>query len=354
MKWLWRFASQEQSPRKDTIKARYGMETRWISNIATQPYGTGVWRTIRNLWPKLINKCTIKIGDGGKTLFWEEVWVGQASLKASFPDLFSLSLQKVATVKEIRDAQGWNLRFRRPLNDWEVNRMVEFLNILERYKELSNSEDKLLWAPDTQGRFSVGTAYRNSQRTHTQSSYWPWKMIWKVKVPFKVTCFTWLLAKQETVKLWQIFINKRGISLPPRPSSSGKRWRICGLGRRLNPQTMQSEARAGHRRISRLSKKKKKKKGGISWSMPGNIKEALACWNRDGNQSGHRKRWKIVPACIWWTIWLERNQRCFENKSCSMVKMKLKCLALFYFWCKHEYPHEDEDIPSMLESLMSS
>ncbi|WMV13212.1 hypothetical protein MTR67_006597 [Solanum verrucosum] len=271
-------------------------------------------------------------GDGGKTLFWEEVWAGQASLKASFPELFSLSLQKVATVKEMRDAQGWNLKFRRPLNDWEVNRMVEFLNILERYKELSNREDKLLWAPDTQGRFSVGTAYRNSQRTHTQSSYWPWKMIWKVKVPFKVACFTWLLAKQvvltqdnrmkkgldlcsrcffcecetetinhlflhckETVKLWQIFINKRG----------------------------------------------------ISWSMPGSIKEALACWNRDGNQSGHRERWKIVPACIWWTIWLERNQRCFEDKSCSMEKMKLKCLALFYFWCKHEYPHEDEDITSL-------
>ncbi|WMV54149.1 hypothetical protein MTR67_047534, partial [Solanum verrucosum] len=167
MKWMWRFASQEQSLWKDTIKARYGMETRWISNIATQPYGTGVWRTIKNLWPKLINKCTIKIGDGGKTLFWEEVWAGQASLKASFPDLFSLSLEKVATVKEMRDAQGWNLKFRRPLNDWEVNRMVEFLNILERYKELSNREDKLLWAPDTQGRFSVGTAYRNSQRTHS-------------------------------------------------------------------------------------------------------------------------------------------------------------------------------------------
>ncbi|KAG5570152.1 hypothetical protein H5410_059918 [Solanum commersonii] len=70
IKLLWRSASQEQSLWKDTIKARYGMETRWISNIATQPYDTGVWRTIRNLWPKLINKCTIKIGDGGKVLFY--------------------------------------------------------------------------------------------------------------------------------------------------------------------------------------------------------------------------------------------------------------------------------------------
>jgi len=30
---------------------------------------------------------------------------------------------------------------------------------------------------------------------------------------------------------------------PPRPSSSGKRWKICGLGRRFKPHTMQSEAR---------------------------------------------------------------------------------------------------------------
>ncbi|KAG5601410.1 hypothetical protein H5410_032780 [Solanum commersonii] len=146
---------------------------------ATQPYGTGVWRTIRNLWPKLINKCTIKIGDGGKTLFWEEVWAGQA-LKASFPELFSLSLQKVATVKEMRDAQGWNLKFRRPLNDWEVNRMVEFLNIPNDTRNSRMRRQTVMGSRYT-GEILSGTAYRNSQRTHTQSSYWPWKMIWKVK-----------------------------------------------------------------------------------------------------------------------------------------------------------------------------
>ena len=81
------------------------MEIRWISSLARHPYGTGVWRTIRIYGQKFINKCTIKIGDGGRTLFWEEVWVGQASLKVNFPYLFSLSVQKVATVKQMRDAQ---------------------------------------------------------------------------------------------------------------------------------------------------------------------------------------------------------------------------------------------------------
>ncbi|KAK6782053.1 hypothetical protein RDI58_019849 [Solanum bulbocastanum] len=36
--------------------------------------------------------------------------------------------------------------------------------------------------------------------------------------------------------------NKVADQLPPRPSSSGKRWRICGLSRRFKPHTMQSEA----------------------------------------------------------------------------------------------------------------
>ncbi|KAG5610127.1 hypothetical protein H5410_021408 [Solanum commersonii] len=43
-------------------------------------------------------------------------------------------------------------------------------------------------------------------------------------------------------------------TLPPRLSSSGKMWRICGLGRKFNPHTMQSEARLGTIFIFLISK----------------------------------------------------------------------------------------------------
>ncbi|KAG5612551.1 hypothetical protein H5410_023832 [Solanum commersonii] len=42
----------------------------------------------------------------------------------------------------------------------------------------------------------------------------------------------------------------------------------------------------------------------------------------------------MVPSCIWWTIWLERNQRCHEGKQSNIQRFKLNCLALYYFWCK--------------------
>lgn len=139
----------------------------WISKATTQPYGTGLWRSIRNLWPKLINNCKIKVGDGRKTLFWEESWVGQGTLKNSFPDLFLLSLQE-DSVKEMRDNQGWNFRFRIPLNDWEINRTAEFLNTLEQCKNFNTNEDQLDWILDKQRRFSVRSAYRKFQRSELQ------------------------------------------------------------------------------------------------------------------------------------------------------------------------------------------
>lgn len=42
---------------------------------------------------------------------------------------------------------------------------------------------------------------------------------------------------------------------------------------------------------------------------------------------------KIVQ-CIWWTIWRERNNICFENVQNSLhslQKIKMNCLSLFIF-----------------------
>ncbi|WMV40242.1 hypothetical protein MTR67_033627 [Solanum verrucosum] len=336
MKWLWRFASQEQALWKETIKARFGMENLWITNLSTQPYGAGVWRSIRNLWIKFFNKCKIKVGNGGRTLFWEDKWVDQVILRNRFPILFNMSLQKEATIREMRDNQGWDLRFRRHLNDWEVNKIVELLNILGQYKDLNTDEDNLFWNPDEQGRFSIGSAYRSSQRPGTHIGGWPWKMIWKVKIPLKIACFTWLLANQAA--LTQHNLMKRGMQICSRC------WFCECEVETINHLFLHC------REVAKLWQIFINLRG-ISWTMPRNIKEALACWNRDGNQSGHRERWKIVPACIWWSIWMERNQRCFKNKSCSMQNLKLNCMALFFFWCKHEYPQDAEDIPSILEFL---
>ena len=86
----------------------------------------------------------------------------------------------------------------------------------------------------------------------------------------------------------------------------------------------------------------------IRWVKPGSIKRVLNRWNRDDNASDKEKTWKLVPACIWWTIWKERNSRSFENWQNSLQKIKMDCLALFYFLCEQDMLTRTEDIFDVL------
>ncbi|WMV42602.1 hypothetical protein MTR67_035987 [Solanum verrucosum] len=85
--------------------------------------------------------------------------------------------------------------------------------------------------------------------------------------------------------------------------------------------------------------------------MPEHTADLLSCWIRRGASKSQKKWWRIIPACIWWSIWEERNGRCYENKSNSIQKVKEKCITYLYFWCKQECIEELEQLVDMLGSL---
>lgn len=57
------------------------------------------------------------------------------------------------------------------------------------------SEDCMVWKGDSQGRFSVKSAYRDFNRSNKQVECLPWKLIWKVKIRSKINCFVWIMDK---------------------------------------------------------------------------------------------------------------------------------------------------------------
>ncbi|KAG5586775.1 hypothetical protein H5410_047209 [Solanum commersonii] len=91
MKWLWRFCDEETSLWKEVIVHKFGQNSPWCSNEVNCTYGTGVWRTIRDLWSKLQENSKIRVGNGNNVRFWKDNWIGEVPLQDKFPDLMLLS-----------------------------------------------------------------------------------------------------------------------------------------------------------------------------------------------------------------------------------------------------------------------
>ena len=58
--------------------------------------------------------------------------------------------------------------------------------------------------------------------------------------------------------------------------------------------------------------------------MPGSVKDLLFCWfHWLGKHSSDI--WDLVPGCLMWTIWPERNRRAFEDEEKSVVQLLEFC-----------------------------
>lgn len=62
-------------------------------------------------------------------------------------------------------------------------------------------------------------------------------------------------------------------------------------------------------------------------------KHSRCCWNMDGNVNREGERWMIVPTYIWWSVWTERNMRCFEYVQISLQNLYIQVLNLSAVFC---------------------
>ena len=85
------------------------------------------------------------------------------------------------------------------------------------------------------------------------------------------------------------------------------------------------------------------------WVMPEHTADLLSCWKK--REKDTKKWWSIVPACVWWAIWRERNLRCHENITNTMQKVKENCINMFLFWCKEKGIEVAEQLVDFLGSM---
>jgi hypothetical protein len=68
---------------------------------------------------------------------------------------------------------------------------------------------------------------------------------------------------------------------------------------------------------------------GLTWVMPRGVVDLLHCWWSGGHPCS-AVVWKMVPLCIMWCLWSERNGRFFEDSKRSLEVLLHFFLILFH------------------------
>ncbi|GKC31773.1 RNA-directed DNA polymerase, eukaryota [Tanacetum coccineum] len=157
-KWVWRFLSQDNSLWYRVISAIHGVNCQHLAAY------NSTWSTIikeinflKDKGIDLIAHCKIRVGNGIRTSFWNDLWIGESILKLSFPRLYALEDNKDSSVADkINDSITSS--FRRFVRGGVESFQLDHLKVLLEPVILSNMEDRWYWDLNGDGVFRVKDA----------------------------------------------------------------------------------------------------------------------------------------------------------------------------------------------------
>jgi hypothetical protein len=197
------------------------------------------------------------------------------------------------------------LNFIRPVQNWEEESISSFLDLLYSSSVKGYGLNKVCWRGSQQKGFQVKSYYKALIPQNAEVG--PWKNIWKPKVPIWVAFFVWtavmdrILTTDNLRRRWVIILD----------------WCcMCkNSGESLSHLLLHcSVARDLWNFIFNIF--------GIQWDMPKDVRDLLACWWEGRGRSKIKVLWHLVPHCVFWCIWWERNSRSFEGKERNLVDLK--------------------------------
>ena len=193
-KWCWRFANERESLWRKVIRSKFGEDYGgWSSGDIKGGFGVGLWKDIKKEWTHLCQNTYLALGNGSRISFWEDAWCGEEALSLSFPNLFRLTAQKFARVADLWNWEsgegGWNPIFTRSFNDWEMEEVDRFLQILCRKQINPLLEDKILFKGSRNEGFSVKIMYRVLDCSPQVE--FPSRSIWNPVIPPRWGFFAW-------------------------------------------------------------------------------------------------------------------------------------------------------------------
>lgn len=107
-------------------------------------------------------------------------WISQVSMNKACAFVLFHAVLSGCKVNRIPDAfiedwslLGWNIPFRRVLNDQEVDRITEFFKVLDMFKGTTDAGDSMIWKGNGRKCFTLKSTYNALTATGQQDTGWP-------------------------------------------------------------------------------------------------------------------------------------------------------------------------------------
>ncbi len=209
----------------------------------------------------------------------------------------------------------WDLTFSRCMQDWELESLASFMEIIYSLSLSGLGDDKPCCGAGLRKVFTVKDYYRSL--CSPSSRVFPWKSIWKAKVPSRVAFFSWTAALEKILTVDNL--RRRGLILVE--------W--CCLCK-------QSGESVNHLLLhcSYVQELCSMVFGlfGIQWVMPYSGQALFECWQGCFKNHGCIGIWCLIPHCVIWCLWQERNARHFEDHERTILELKLFFFQILYDW----------------------
>jgi hypothetical protein len=322
-KWMWRFGREENHLWRRVIAAKYGLEAGgWSSLKPRGSHGCGLWKGIMVDHDLFFQHIELVPGLGDRILFWHDSWCGMIPLKSLFLVLFSCSSDKSASLESLLsrpvegDSRVWNFSFTQDFNDWEMDEVLSFFNLIHSKIQNNEGPDVMKWTLRQHGRFEAKSFYQ--ALIGKFDIHFPWKAIWRVKAPRRVAFFVWTAVWGKILTCDNLM--RRGYSLAGWCCMCRNGWETtvhlllhCGIASNLWSVVLRSF--------------------GVCWVFPNSIMDLLYEWyNCFGKQDS--EIWNLVPLCLFWIVWRERNHRTFDNIELTTSKLVEFFFGLLFDWAQ--------------------
>ncbi len=159
-------------------------------------------------------------------------------------------------------------------------------------------------------------SYYKSLTTNGEDCF-PWKSIWKAKVPPWVAFFSWTAAlgrilTAENLRRRRVIIVSWCCLCKMDGESVDHLLLHCAYAKELWDLVFAMF--------------------GIAWMMPATVRDLFDCWLGKMGKYPIHTIWRAVPHCLMWCLWRERNLRTFEGCEQHVAELKLLFLRTLFEW----------------------